>query len=108
RMIPGTTGVVPCSQAVDAGAGAFGNCELSMPVSGGISGTINVPETFDICGSSNGAMGVGEIDWTTGIGQGTSVGATVTFENGLPLDMTGTFPAHVELTETFSDGGTLQ
>lgn len=111
RMIPGFTGVVQCSQALDAGAATYGDCELSMPVSGGLSGTINVPETFVICGSSgsgSASMGVGEIDWATGIGQGTTVGATVYFENGLPLDMTGTFPAHVEVTESLSDGGTLQ
>ncbi|HEX8793072.1 MAG TPA: hypothetical protein VF765_19140 [Polyangiaceae bacterium] len=111
RMIPGFTGVVSCSQPVDAGAGdVFGHCELSMPVSGGLSGTINVPEVAVICGSSGSTSGtgVGEIDWSTAIGQGTTVGATVFFDNGLPLDMTGTFPAHVEIDESSSGGGMLQ
>lgn len=57
RMIPGFMGVIPCSQAVDAGAGgAYGNCKLSMPVSGGLSGTINVPGVAVICGSSDESM----------------------------------------------------
>lgn len=109
RMIPGFTGVVSCSQPLDAGAGgAYGDCQLSMPVSGGLSGTLDVPEVAVVCGSSNGSTGVGEIDWATGIGQSTTVGATVFFDDGLPLDTTGTFPAHVEIDESFSDGGVLQ
>jgi hypothetical protein len=108
-MVPGFTGVVPCTMAIDGGAAAVGRCQLSMPVSGGLSGTINVPEIGTLCGDSLESSILQEIDWTTGIGNGTSVGATVYFDDdgGVPLDTTGTFPAHVQIGESTNNGGSM-
>lgn len=106
--IPTFTGVTPCGQAVDAGALAEVECALSMPVQGGLSETIHVPNVVIVCGSSGDAQGVGTVDFGTGTGNGGSVEVTFTFETEMPYDQAGTFPAHVAIAQTAGDGGAVQ
>jgi hypothetical protein len=102
------TGVVPCGQSNDAGIkGGAGQCALSMPVQGGISGTIHVPHIVVSCGSGSNSSAISEIDWATDTGNDTSVSVIVYFENPVSFDETGTFPAHIELGQGSGDGGSV-
>jgi len=104
--IPSFTGVVPCGQSNDAGIkGGGGQCALSMPVQGGISGTIHVPNLVIVCGSGSNSASISDINWGTNTGNNTSVSVIVYFENPVPYDETGTFPAHIQIGQGSGDGG---
>jgi hypothetical protein len=106
--IPTFTGLVPCGQAYDAGTLAEAECALSMPVQGGISGSIQVPNLLIICGSGSDPQGISSLDWGTNTGNNSSVSVSATFESAVPFDQTGTFPAHVEIGQGSGDGGQAQ
>lgn len=108
--ISGSTGVVACGQPVDAGALAQVECALSMPVEGGLSTTIHVPNGAIACGSASDAQGVSELDFGTSLGDAGSgsVDAIITFESELPYDQVGTFPADVRVEHGYGDGGAAQ
>lgn len=106
--VPSFTGVTPCGTAVDAGSLAQAECALTMPVSGGLSETIHVPNVLIVCGSGSDATGIGSVDFETNTGDGTSVSASITFESSVPYDTAGTFPAHVGVATTAGDGASMQ
>ncbi|HEY6462237.1 MAG TPA: hypothetical protein VIY73_18850, partial [Polyangiaceae bacterium] len=106
--VPTFSGVTSCGPDVDAGSIATAECDLSMPVQGGLSETIHVPDSAVICGSAGDASGVETIDWGTGNGSGGTIQVTVTFESPLPLDQAGTFPAHVTIAENSGDGSAVE
>ncbi|MGH7296669.1 MAG: hypothetical protein ACRELB_17150 [Polyangiaceae bacterium] len=98
------SGVAACAPPVDAGALANVECAMAMPVQGGLSGAIQVG-TGASCGSASDAQGIGELDFAGSSGDAGAAAVVVTFESEVPYDQTGTFPAHVAISQGFGDGG---
>lgn len=59
------TGVTPCGQSAGAAPGAAGECALSMPVQGALSGTIDVSTPPGECVSVVSAQGFVDLSWGT-------------------------------------------
>ena len=89
------TGVVPCSANATAASDA---CSLSMPVQGGLSGTLDA--------SGCGALDTNTIYWQSGLSGGAPETAiNVVFTTPIPVDQVGTFPATIEIVKIPASGG---
>jgi hypothetical protein len=89
-------GNVPCDAGIAGDGGR--RCSLSMPVQGGLTGTLNGDQG---CGDSTGGISA-SLDWTS-----SSLGARVSasFTNGLP-SQPGTYPlASLNIRSSSAGGG---